>query len=261
MARLTIFAKANLDVRDTLHSLRLNGKVVWNGINEVVRERFPGTLVRLRHETCERSDLLRSADGVVPDDLAGRSLPLGAHPPAAQFSDALYAGEADALVLSIQPEIMTRLMTHRSLDYAFCAFDAGAWRAEDRAWLKSAFVEGPLLTPEESMDHLAAVIERVRRASDAPILIYNMSSIVPGEGVHCHLGLENLLSTRIKAFNLALIGLSQRTGISIIDVDAIIARAGADRMKFDTQHLTPEACRLVAEEVVRVLEDLDLLSP
>jgi hypothetical protein len=59
-------------------------------------------------------------------------------------------------------------------------------------------------------------------------------------------------------FNLGLIELSQKTGISVIDVDAILARAGADRLKLDALNLNAEGCRLVATEVVRVLDDLGL---
>ena len=53
-----------------------------------------------------------------------------------------------------------------------------------------------------------------------------------------------------------MIELSERIGISIVDVDAVVARGGADRLKFDPTHLTAEGNRLVAEEVVRILEDL-----
>jgi lysophospholipase L1-like esterase len=56
-----------------------------------------------------------------------------------------------------------------------------------------------------------------------------------------------------------LTDLSQETGISIVDVDTIIARSGADRLKVDAMHLTPEGYRLVAEEVVRILGDLGIL--
>jgi hypothetical protein len=83
--------------------------------------------------------------------------------------------------------------------------------------------------------------------------------VVPGEQVHAYQGMDELFSTRARRFNLGLIELSQQTGVSIIDVDAIVARAGADRMKYDALHLTGEGCRAVAQEVVRVLEDYGLL--
>src|SRR5579864_5182985 len=84
LGRVTIFAKGNLDVRDTLHGLRIGGKVLWNGINEIVRSRFPHTVVRLRHETATRSDALLAATGTDPGEVAARSLPLGPFPAASR---------------------------------------------------------------------------------------------------------------------------------------------------------------------------------
>jgi hypothetical protein len=40
-----------------------------------------------------------------------------------------------------------------------------------------------------------------------------------------------------------------------VDVDRIVACAGADRLKVDLLHLTAEGWRLVAEEVARILDE------
>ncbi len=256
MSRLTLFAKGNLDIRDSLHSLRIGRSVVWNGVNEVVRIRFPGTLIRLRHELCTRSDALCEARGVVPASLAEHPLPLAPYGPEVQFSQALFEAGADAIILSILSDVAGNLLRHRAENYLLCPHNLDSWVAADRAWLKDAFVRVPLLDVEDSMHNFCKIVARIRHRSDVPILVYNVSSIIPGEWVHCHTGLEDLLSTRIRRFNLALIELSRQTGISIIDVDAICARAGARRLKIDAVHLNAEGCRLIAEEVVRVLEDL-----
>jgi hypothetical protein len=79
--RLTLFAKGNLDLRDSLHSLRLGETLAWNGVNEIVRERHPDWTIRLRHETWARSDALLEAAGVAPDELAARNLSLEAARP------------------------------------------------------------------------------------------------------------------------------------------------------------------------------------
>jgi hypothetical protein len=259
LARLTIFAKGNLDVRDTLHALTIGGSVAWNGINEIVRAQFPASLVRVRHETSSRSDALLAADGAVPGELAARALPLSAHPPSSQFSRAIYDADADAFVLSVQPDVATTLVRHRTEGYLFLPTDWRAWPDADRQWLKRDFVPVGLLDVEASMRNLDGVIGRIRARSAAPILVYNVSAVVPGDSVHCHLGHDEMLATRIRRFNLGLIELSQRTGISIVDVDTIVARAGAERTKLDALHLNAEGCRRVTEEVVRVLADHGLL--
>jgi len=110
------------------------------------------------------------------------------------------------------------------------------------------------------MRNFETIIARIRGRSAAAILVYNVSAVVPGESIHCHEGLDEILSTRMRRFNVALAELSQRSGISVIDVDAVVARAGADRLKVDAVHLTADGSRLVAGEVVRVLDDLGCFS-
>ena len=102
MDRLTIFAKGNLDVRDTLHALRVGGELRWNGVNEVVRPRHPSTVVRVRHETLARSDQLVAAEGHVPAALAGATMALGPYPLASQYGRTLFDTPADAYVAALQ---------------------------------------------------------------------------------------------------------------------------------------------------------------
>ena len=258
--RLTIFAKGNLNVRDSLHSLRTDGKVLWNGINEIVRARFPQTLVQLRHEVWTRSDALLEADGTVPVGLSNRQLPLNPYSASVQFSRALFETAANVIVLSLQPDLTTPLVRHRRDGYLFFPNNWESWPSEDKLWLRDEFEKLDLLPVDGSMSNLARIIAQIREHSTVPIMIYNVSSVVPGESVHCHEGLADIFSTRIRRFNLGLVELSQQTGISVIDVDSIVARSGADRLKLDAVHLTAEGCRRVAEEVVRVLEDFGCFS-
>lgn len=117
-----------------------------------------------------------------------------------------------------------------------------------------------ILDVGQSIANFRHIIDKIRLRTEAPILIYNVSPVVPGETVHCLQGLGETYSTRIRRFNLALAELSEETGVSIIDVDTLLARAGADRLKLGAIHLTPEAYELLAEEVVRVLEDLNIFE-
>jgi hypothetical protein len=254
--RLTIFAKGNLDVRDTLHLQRVGGEIRWNGINEVVRVRHPGTVVRVRHETATRSDGLLAATGKVPDALAARGLPLGAYPLASQFSRALFEADADAYVLTIQPEIPVQLWRERSDGTLVFTNGFWGWSDADRRWFAERYATTDLLDTATSMRNFAEIVARLRARTDAPTLVYNVSSVVPGDRAHCLLGHGETLATRIRRFNVALADLSAATGVSIVDVDAIVARGGADLLKLDAFHLTAEGCRYVAEEVVRVLDEL-----
>lgn len=257
MKRLTLFAKGNVDVHDSLHSCRIGGELLWNGINDVLRTAHGANLL-VRHETMTRSDALLNASGIPPEGLAERNLKLGAYPAASQFSTAIFQNKADIIVLSIQSDVASGMKRHKSEGYYFYPSEASSWSDDDKTWLINEFDTLSRLEVSASMANLASVIERIRMASDAPILIYNLSPIVARETVNCYLGLGETLSTRIRRFNLGLIELSENTGISIIDVDAIVARHGADDLKIDAMHLTPEGYKLIACEVVRVLDDLGL---
>ena len=212
-------------------------------------------------ETWTRSDALLAADGTVPAALAARGLDLGAYPAASQFSTAVFEPGADVVVLSIQPDALSALARHRDEGLAeLHPQDWQAWAPEDRAWLRSAFEPLPPLGVDEALANLARIVGRLRARSEAPILIYNLSAVAPGEAVHVYQGLDETLSTRIRRFNVGLVDLSADTGVSIIDVDRIVAQGGADRLKLDVVHLSADGCRLVAEEVVRVLDDLGVLE-
>jgi hypothetical protein len=258
--RFTLFVKGNVDVHDSLHSCRIAGQVVWNGINDVLRDSHPDCTARVRHETWTRSDALLHSNGTVPEAISSRNLSLGSYPAASQFSRTVLETKADAVVLSIQPEIATFLVRHKKEGFLFYPSESDRWSAEDRQWLKSDFDAIGNLEVSKSMENLTLIIETIRKHSEAPILIYNMSPITPGETIHCHQGFGETYSTRIRRFNVALIDLSEKTGVSVIDVDSLLARKGADALKLDTIHLTPEGYRLVAGEVVRVLADLGVLD-
>lgn len=260
MGRLTLFVKGNVDVHDALHSCVIDGVLRWNGINDVVRARHPGTSVRVRHETWTRSDALLAADGTIPGDLCERQLALSSYPLASQFSTAVFDTQVDAYVLSIQPDVTTSLMRHRTEGYFLYPDRVDRWSEAERSWLRENFERAPQLDAAASMANMRAITERIRQTSDAPILIFNLSPVVPGETIHCYEGLGETFSTRARRFNLALAELSEDTGVSIVDVDTILARAGADTLKIDAMHLAPDAYALLAEEVVRILADHGLLS-
>ncbi len=258
--RLTLFAKGNVDVRDSLHFCRVAGKVRWNGINEALKLTNSATTIRVRHETCTRSDAVLAARGEIPASLLARGVALGSYPAESQFSTALFDTEADAVVLSLLPEVMTELFRHRHEDYLLYPSELSSWADADRAWFRAEFEPLGLLSVDESMTNLEAIIEKIRAIRDVPILIYNLSPFIPGEIVHCYQGFDETFSTRARRFNLGLIELSRRTGVSIVDVEMLLARHDAERLKIDAMHLAAEGYELLAREVVTILGDLALLE-
>ncbi len=260
MKRINLFVKGNVDVHDSLHSCIIGGVLQWNGINEVVRKQYPDTLIRIKHETFTRSDALLAAAGAVPAALAARSLRLGAYPLASQFSQAVFETDCDAIVLSIQADTAVQMFRHRESGVLFYVHELLAQDRDDQDWLNTHFERAGLLSAPESMANFGDIIARIRDRTGAPIIIYNVSSAIPGETVHCLLGLGETFATRMRRFNLGLAELSEKTGVSIIDVDNLMARHGVDRMQVNGLHLTAAGYELVAGQVAAVLEDLGLIE-
>ena len=254
LKRVTIFAKGNLDVRDTLHSCFLGGKLVWNGINEVLRQRGSELHARVIHETWTRSDALLESNGKIPSIIVERNLPLGPYSIESQFSRRVMQSNADIVVLSIQPDITMKLIRHREEGFLFYPYDWQSWDPEAQHWLRQAFYPIGLLELEEFKSNFEAIITNIRENSSAQIIIYNLSSVNPGDQIHNYQASPEAISTRIRRFNLGLVDLSERTGVSIIDVDHILAREGTNTTKFGALHFTPAGCRAVAEEFLRVVQ-------
>jgi hypothetical protein len=260
---LRIFAKGNVDVHDSLLWSRVNGVVEWNGINQTLRARHPGTLARIKHETCTRLDLIPLPGEVPqrePPASVAQRLPGGSHPIDRQQRTALFDAPADVVVLSLQSAATNALVRHRRDGWLLLPDEIESWGPEPRAFLESECEFAGLADLDFTMQRLEQLILAIEGRLGAQVLVYNLSPVTPGERTHCWLGALDSLALRVQRFNIRLAELSAQLGFSIVDVDRLVACAGADRLKVDQFHLSAEGWRLVAEEVVRILEDRGCLD-
>ena len=259
---LQVFAKGNVDVRDSLLWSRVNGVVEWNGMNEVLRARHPGAMAKIKHETCTRLDLIPLPEETPlepPAEVAHR-LPSGSHPIARQHRTALFDQPADVVVLSLQSAATNALVRHRRDGWLLLPDDIESWDPESRAYLERECEYAGLADVGVTLRRLEQLILAIEEKLGAQVLVYNLSAVTPGERTHCWLGAEDSIGLRVQRLNLGLAELSGRLGFSVVDVDRLVACAGADRLKIDLFHLTAEGWRLVAEEVVRILYERGCLD-
>jgi hypothetical protein len=259
---LRIFAKGNVDVRDSLLWSRVGGQVEWNGINEVLRQRHPGTVAKVRHETCARLDFIPLPGETLPGppEEQAKSLPCHVHPADRQHKTAMFDGPSDVVVLSLQADLLHPMVRHRRDGWLLLPDDFASWDAASREWLRTECVNAGATPLETTMTSLERLVPAVEERLGAHVLVYNLSPAVPEEKIHCWLGAEESVSLRVRRFNVALSDLSARLGFSVVDVERIAAAAGTDRIKVDLPHLKAEGWRLVAEEVVRILEERGVLA-
>jgi hypothetical protein len=259
---LRVFAKGNVDVRDSLLWSRVNGVVQWNGINEVLRSRHPGLLAKIKHETCTRLDLIPLPGEIPlePPAEVARVLPSGAHPNERQHKTALFEQPADVVVLSLQSAATNALVRHRRDGWLLLPDGIESWDADSRAYLERECEYAGLADIGVTLQRLERLVQAIEETLGAHVLVYNLSPVTPGECTHCWVGADEAIGLRVQRLNLGLAELSARLGFSIVDVDRLVACAGADRLKLDLFHLTAEGWRLVAEEVVRILDDRGCLD-
>lgn len=105
------------------------------------------------------------------------------------------------------------------------------------------------------------VIQLVKDELGAHVIICNGSSVVPSERVSNYHNLAWSSSLQVHRLNLAVLELSVSEGISVIDVDRIIAERGANDHVLGLLEYSGEACGAVANELLRVLADYGFFEP
>ncbi len=105
-------------------------------------------------------------------------------------------------------------------------------------------------------DDLVAAIELIKERVGAHVLVANASTIDPTVKVRNYHGLpEEPISLRVHRLDLMLVGVSHERGISIIDVDRVLAELGADGNMDGPLSYGPRACDVIARETARILEE------
>jgi hypothetical protein len=99
-------------------------------------------------------------------------------------------------------------------------------------------------------DAVAALMP-VARAADIRVLLVNDSTVVPRDRVLP----QDPFSVDIARLNLAALELSVATGLSIIDVDRLIAELGGGNHVDDALSYSATAREAIVAEIVRVIED------
>jgi hypothetical protein len=253
--RIRVLVKANLDLRDALFAQRTAGELTWNGYNELLRPR--GWCAEVRHETFARSDVLLQLPRQVPAELVGSGLDLDPFPADAQFRSRIFSDGFAAVVLSIQPDVTHRVWEHRREGYRFYVppGSLSRWPEPRRQWLREECEPRDLLEPDASLANFSRVVERIRASFACPIVIANLSPWVADERLHSYRGVTASLSERIKRFNLGLLEVSRALDVSILDIERVLAEAGAKAHTDRLLRLDPAGCRLVAQELLRILEE------
>jgi hypothetical protein len=103
---------------------------------------------------------------------------------------------------------------------------------------------------------LVALIQGIKEKLGAHILVANLSTYDPGEPPVSYAGLAaEPFVLRAHRLDMLAVEVSHREGVSIVDVDRLLAELGADGTVTGPAEYGPAAQAVIASEVVRILAD------
>lgn len=169
----------------------------------------------------------------------------------------LFGDEIDVVLLSAKPDVVQAPWRHRESGYLVNPPPGWeeAWTPSGQAWLREQFEPTEPSRVERSKDAMLSLIRAVKQRSGAHVIVYNCSPIDPTDRVHNYHGLDDTLSVRVHRFNLALMQLSVLEGISIIDVERVVAEIGQAHVPSALRY-SADAYQAICREVLRVLQDI-----
>jgi hypothetical protein len=114
---------------------------------------------------------------------------------------------------------------------------------------------------DQVREDLEAVVRILKDTVGAHVLVANASTVDPGDDRFSYFGTtEEPVSLRVQRLDLLVVLVSHDLGISVIDIDRLIAELGGATHVESAMSYGPEACATIAGEVVRILEDYGFLD-
>jgi len=128
-------------------------------------------------------------------------------------------------------------------------------------------VDGDLTSTDENLDPAAyrrsmiEAIQTIKNTSEARVIVLNASSYDPTEATFNHqLATQPPLSLAAHRLNLEAMRLSFDEGISILDVDRILAELGGKEHIPSFLDYSPTAQKAIVAELVAVIDDYGFLD-
>jgi hypothetical protein len=105
----------------------------------------------------------------------------------------------------------------------------------------------------QSKENLARLIRAVKERLGAHVLICNVSTVNPEDQVHNYHGRPDTWALQAHKLNLALMELSLQEGISVIDVERLVAEHGASWHVLQAGRYSPQVNQAICQELLRHL--------
>jgi hypothetical protein len=229
------------------------------GCSEDADARRLRSQLRVAGERGARVDILRQARAGAPGDQPAPRFDVDRGGIDDPFASRLFVEPPDAVVLALRPNVTDVAWRHR--EHGYLVSPAPDWPARwsdaRRSWFSECFEPLGRLEPREFEDQLALLVAAIRATSAAAVLVVNCSSFDPADSRFAYRGLaDDSLSLRVHRFNLGLLEVSGREGVSIVDADRILGEMGAGRHVLAPFRYSIEGWQAVGRECLRILDEL-----
>jgi len=257
--RLRIFVKGDRDLIDSLLARPAGGGRLERGLPELIEEMHNGSIkLDLIHEPCGHSELLwQQLEGLsFPEEL--RRHGLADDFVEAQFQSRLLAEPVDLVVLSIQPEVTQALWQKRPEGYLICPPPRWEqdWSAEQQQWFRDHFEPVGRLGVEQYKEHFRPLFQHLKEQLGVHVIVLGCSSYDPDDLTHRYYGRAETQSERALQLNLALYQISTLDGLSVVDVDRLVAELGGREHVAEAFRYSTRAYEEILKEFLRVVEDI-----
>jgi hypothetical protein len=221
-----------------------------------------------------RSDLLLQAvDGVPPEQVAPVVEKLDLPPfyfeprflePSFRVPGVEIEFPKKVVILSIAADVVRTLYRHR--EHGFLVDPGGWWLNRSLGsvlpdlqvtkWFQQSFESVGRIPLGEFVANFTRVVKLIQARVGAPILVFNMLTVEPGNPTHNYQFVRKPHWLRRREFYLALVELSRSLAFHIVDVDRILKTVGILETQVDFGHFPMQAYRPIGEEAFRILREL-----
>ncbi|CAD5984350.1 class I SAM-dependent methyltransferase [Planktothrix agardhii] len=264
---IRILVKGQRDVIDSLLAIIEGGEKIDKGLQDLIDEKYDRAFqTEIIYEPGGRSDLwlqqlkeISFADEFHASEQLGNfsskqleTLLIG------QYPSLLLAPDIDVIVFSTQAEITKNLWQSRETGYLVDIYENWEYQLSEveKQEFQQHFYPTGLLSAEQSQANFCQLFQVLKQRIDAYIICYNCCDFAPSDHTTNYHNIGETLCLRIQKLNLALLKLSMQKGISIIDVESLLAELGAGQHVIAALNYSPEAYRAICQEFLRVIIDV-----
>ena len=257
---ISVFLKGSEYLGDPLLAIAEGGRKLAKGLRQQVSEVYAGRFeVDILQEHSGPAELLLEPSLTAwsgSDSSAGTE----DNPGPMDFTSPtrLFQRGSDVVVFSLEPEITRPVWIHKKTGLRVSPHPdrVKEWSFDQKQWFSEHFQLQGLVPVERFRHGFSRLAADIKEKVGAHIIVFNCFTYDPADRTRNYFGIPDTYAMRALKFNLALIDISIEQGISIVDVDRILAELGGASHVTEAFRYSPQACDLIRDEFLRVLQDI-----